>query len=62
MNTTSTPAPSNAPAPGDEAPRGTPGTGEKTCPVCGGSGLLSQGRTCPHCQGAGKVVAGIGGG
>lgn len=61
--TTASPAsPAPGAAPGDEAPAGTPGTGEKPCPVCGGSGQLSQGRTCPNCQGAGKVVAGIGGG
>jgi hypothetical protein len=47
-------------APGDEAPRGAPGTGEKPCPRCGGSGKLA-GVTCPECQGTGKVNAGIGG-
>ena len=48
-------------APGDEAPAGTPGTGESICSRCGGSGKVSGG-TCPECQGTGKVVAGIGGG
>lgn len=47
-------------APGDEAPAGTPGTGEDVCPRCGGSGQLG-GRTCPDCQGTGKVNVGIGG-
>ncbi|MBC5766538.1 hypothetical protein [Ramlibacter albus] len=47
-------------APGDEAPPGTPGTGEDVCPRCGGSGKLA-GTTCPECQGRGKVTVGIGG-
>lgn len=47
-------------APGDEAPPGTPGTGEDVCPRCGGSGKLAAG-TCPNCQGTGKVTVGIGG-
>lgn len=46
---------------GDEAPAGTPGTGEKICPDCGGSGRRAGG-TCPTCGGTGKVTAGIGGG
>ena len=49
-----------ASSPGDEAPAGTPGTGEKVCPDCGGSGQRA-GRECPTCQGSGKVTAGIGG-
>jgi hypothetical protein len=47
--------------PGDEAPAGTPGTGEDVCPSCGGSGRLA-GRACPACQGSGRVNRGIGGG
>lgn len=47
-------------APGDEAPPGTPGTGESTCPECGGSGRL-EGRKCPNCEGTGIVTVGIGG-
>jgi hypothetical protein len=47
-------------APGDEAPPGTPGTGEDVCPRCGGSGKLASG-TCPDCLGSGKVTVGIGG-
>jgi hypothetical protein len=47
-------------APGDEAPAGTPGTGEAVCPVCGGSGRVSSG-TCAECQGTGKIIVGIGG-
>jgi hypothetical protein len=47
-------------APGDEAPAGTPGTGEKVCPDCGGSGRRASG-PCPTCGGTGKITAGIGG-
>jgi hypothetical protein len=56
-----TPAPS-MPAPGDEAPPGTPGTGEAVCPACGGSGRRDDGQRCTDCQGSGKVTQGIGGG
>lgn len=47
-------------APGDEAPAGTPSTGENVCPQCGGSGRLGA-SACPHCEGTGKVIVGIGG-
>ncbi len=47
--------------PGDEAPPGTPGTGENLCRDCGGSGEL-DGRSCPTCDGTGKIVEGISGG
>ncbi|HEX6363556.1 MAG TPA: hypothetical protein VFZ93_11390 [Albitalea sp.] len=47
-------------APGDEAPAGTPGTGEDVCPRCGGSGRLGA-SMCPECEGRGKVIRGIGG-
>lgn len=56
-STTETPKDMN---PGDEAPRGTPGTGEDVCPRCGGSGRLGAG-PCPDCAGTGKVNRGIGG-
>jgi DnaJ-class molecular chaperone len=46
--------------PGDEAPRGTPGTGEDICPECRGSGRIG-GSECPNCGGTGKVTTGIGG-
>jgi hypothetical protein len=47
-------------APGDEAPPGTPGTGEDLCPVCDGSGK-ADGGDCPECEGTGRVVRGISG-
>jgi DnaJ-class molecular chaperone len=47
-------------APGDEAPAGTPGTGEDTCPACKGSGRLDQ-EACPNCLGRGRVIKAIGG-
>lgn len=47
--------------PGDEAPSGTPGTGEGICRVCGGTGRTEQG-PCQECGGTGKVTDGIGGG
>ncbi len=46
--------------PGDQAPPGTPGTGENTCPDCGGSGAI-DGRPCANCDGTGTIVEGIGG-
>ena len=53
--------PDRAPmAPGDEAPAGTPGTGEAVCGLCGGKGRIN-GAPCPECEGTGKVIAGIGG-
>lgn len=48
-------------SPGDEAPQGTPGTGETICRVCGGSGRDPERRPCTNCAGTGKVTAGIGG-
>ncbi len=59
-------APETSPAdkpmsPGDQAPPGTPGTGENVCPRCGGSGRIEQG-PCPECQGTGHVNTGVGGG
>lgn len=47
--------------PGDEAPPGTPGTGENICRVCGGSGRII-GAFCDSCGGSGKVIVGMGGG
>jgi len=45
-------------APGDEAPPGTPGTGDDICPTCGGSGKVKDG-TCEYCLGRGRIVRGI---
>jgi hypothetical protein len=47
--------------PGDEAPPGTPGTGENLCPRCNGSGQAG-GSECPVCGGTGKVIEGLAGG
>jgi DnaJ-class molecular chaperone len=47
--------------PGDQAPPGTPGTGENICPDCQGTGRR-DGDACPTCGGSGKVIEGIGGG
>ena len=55
-----TPAPERM-NPGDEAPPGTPGSGEAMCPVCKGTGRVGSGR-CENCGGTGRIVEGIGGG
>lgn len=47
--------------PGDEAPAGTPGTGEKPCDRCGGSGKDDSGTSCVTCGGSGFINAGVGG-
>jgi DnaJ-class molecular chaperone len=47
--------------PGDEAPPGTPGTGEDLCDHCGGSGKHDDGSDCPECGGTGRVIKGVGG-
>ncbi|MGK6308325.1 hypothetical protein [Variovorax sp. DT-64] len=49
------------PKAGDEAPPGTPGTGEGICRRCGGSGRISGNESCPDCGGTGHVTVGIGG-
>jgi DnaJ-class molecular chaperone len=46
--------------PGDEAPAGTPGTGENICPVCHGSGQNGA-KPCVNCDGTGRITTGIGG-
>ncbi len=45
-------------APGDEAPPGTPGTGEDVCPDCGGSGRV-DGADCQNCLGRGRIIKAI---
>jgi DnaJ-class molecular chaperone len=47
--------------PGDQAPPGTPGTGENVCPKCKGTGRL-DGERCEFCGGTGKIREGLGGG
>ncbi|MBP0444589.1 hypothetical protein J8J14_07315 [Roseomonas sp. SSH11] len=47
--------------PGDDAPPGTPGTGEDVCPECSGSGRLGA-ESCPNCGGSGVVIKGLAGG
>lgn len=47
-------------SPGDEAPAGTPGTGENVCRACGGTGQCDD-RPCTECSGSGYVTTGIGG-
>ena len=46
--------------PGDEAPPGTPGTGENLCPARNPSGKKDS-RKREQCNGTGKVIEGIGG-
>lgn len=53
-------AASSGAKPGDEAPPGTPGTGDNTCRACAGTGR-KDGQPCPECRGTGVVNAGIGG-
>jgi hypothetical protein len=48
------------PRAGDEAPPGTPGTGEDVCPTCRGTGRVGS-RPCSDCEGTGRVIKGIGG-
>jgi hypothetical protein len=48
------------PKPGDDAPPGTPGTGENVCPACGGSGKIGA-AACETCAGTGIVTEAIGG-
>jgi hypothetical protein len=50
------------PNPGDDAPPGTPGTGEAVCPECQGKGRLTSGDPCPNCGGTGVVTKGVAGG
>ena len=57
-----TATPNPPPNPGDDAPAGTPGTGEAVCRRCGGSGRMTDGQPCADCGGTGRVTQGIGGG
>lgn len=46
--------------PADQAPPGTPGTGDNLCPECSGNGTV-DGRRCEACGGTGTVIEGVGG-
>lgn len=46
--------------PGDQAPPGSPQTGENVCPRCGGQGRRADGERCEHCGGTGKVIEIVG--
>jgi hypothetical protein len=48
--------------PGDDAPPGTPGTGEDVCLQCSGKGKIQDGGECLNCGGTGKVIKGVAGG
>ncbi|MBI5277144.1 MAG: hypothetical protein HY854_11845 [Burkholderiales bacterium] len=43
--------------PGAEAARSPTVTSIRTCPSCGGRGMLG-GQTCPECEGTGRITAG----
>ena len=45
--------------PGDQAPEGTPMTGENLCRDCGGAGKLAGGEACPTCSGTGRVIEAV---
>jgi hypothetical protein len=47
--------------PGDQAPPGTPGTGENVCLTCHGAKTIDA-KPCPTCGGTGTVIEGVGGG
>ena len=47
--------------PGDQAPPGTPGTGENVCPTCSGAKTVDA-KPCPTCGGTGVITEGVGGG
>jgi DnaJ-class molecular chaperone len=47
--------------PGDQAPEGTPGTGENVCRHCRGTGRMPDGARCEECGGTGRVIEEIGG-
>jgi len=46
--------------PGDQAPPGSPQSGERPCPRCGGAGRQASGARCEFCGGTGKVIELIG--
>ena len=46
--------------PGDQAPAGSPLTGENVCPKCSGKGRQANGAKCENCGGTGKVIELVG--
>ena len=46
--------------PGDQAPAGSPQTGENLCPKCSGKGTRADGSRCENCGGTGKVIELVG--
>jgi hypothetical protein len=46
--------------PGDQAPPGSPHTGENVCPKCNGAGTRADGAPCANCAGTGKVIEIVG--
>jgi DnaJ-class molecular chaperone len=46
--------------PGDQAPPGTPQSGERICPRCGGAGRQASGARCEFCGGTGRVIELVG--
>lgn len=46
--------------PGDQAPPGSPQTGENVCPKCKGKGTRADGAQCENCGGTGKVIELVG--
>jgi hypothetical protein len=46
--------------PGDQAPAGSPQTGENVCATCKGAGKTASGAACETCGGTGKVIELVG--
>jgi DnaJ-class molecular chaperone len=46
--------------PGDQAPAGSPQSGENMCPKCSGTGTLAGGSRCENCGGTGRVIELVG--
>jgi hypothetical protein len=46
--------------PGDQAPPGSPQSGERICPRCGGEGRHASGERCDYCGGTGRVIELVG--
>lgn len=46
--------------PGDQAPPGSPQSGERICPRCAGTGKQASGTQCEFCGGTGRVIELVG--